>query len=376
MNVAIIEASLQQDDGTERRDISYYAAAFSEHSESIVTNIDTQVKLLLLKEFLIPFSVNFTEYQNSYVCSPYTALIPYAVEEVDKIDNFLLRALIKCLLPIFSIYFKKNRINSIVSINNWMLSTNLYETKWTGNELEKITSLFVSRYPKHTLMFRSLNEHSNKNLIDIFKKKDYVLVPSRQVYIFDQSLKEFDESHNYKIDTKLLTTTSLQYVSAKQIGKRDFKRIVALYNMLYIEKYSQHNPKFSEQFIELISNNSLFFLYGFRNKNGVLDAVGVRFTRDRITTLPIVGYDTNKPKSDGLYRLVLMSTITWAYENKMVFNASSGASHYKMLRGACPYIEYSAIYIQHLPKSVQRMWRGIAYILQQYIVPIMKKYQL
>ena len=101
-----------------------------------------------------------------------------------------------------------------------------------------------------------------------------------------------------------------------------------------------------------------------------------RFTVGGITTLPIVGYDTGLPKSLALYRRVLIATNVHALENNLTFNASSGASHFKMLRGAEPFIEYSAVYVAHLSKQRRRTWQLVANLLNKIGVPIIKKYQL
>jgi len=146
--------------------------------------------------------------------------------------------------------------------------------------------------------------------------------------------------------------------------------------MLYIDKYSEHNPQFTEKYIATIIDHPNFYLEGFRNRNGVLDAVGGRFTLGSTTTLPIVGYDVSLPKRSCLYRLVLISTLLYAQRNNMTVNARSGASQLKLLRGAVAYSEYSAVYVKHLPNSRQRVWKGLAFVLDRLFVPLMKKYQL
>ena len=90
-------------------------------------------------------------------------------------------------------------------------------------------------------MFRSLNEYSNKILIDCMRQSGYLMLPSRQIYIYDQALNLFQKKHNYEIDCKLLEKTPLKYVAQGSIEEKDIKRIVKLYHVLYIEKYSIHN---------------------------------------------------------------------------------------------------------------------------------------
>jgi len=377
MTLSIIDSHQIGLDSTLKLDpsVSNYVAAFSQDSRDMISNVDSHMKLLVDENTCLPISINNTEYDNSYVCSPYTALISYAFQESDKINNPVIRGIIKSINTPLGNYLKHNQINKIICINNWMLSTNLYPASWQGDNLAEIISILTSSNPNHSIMFRSLNKYTNKPLIDSLTHHGFLLVPSRQVYIYDQQ-HSINQTRDYKKDIKLLKTTPFQYVPPDQIISEDIPRITELYRMLYINKYSIHNPLFSESYISMLLQNDLFHAEGFRNSDGVLDAIGIRFTRDGVTSVPVVGYDTSRPQSLGLYRLINISTSKWVYENNILFNASSGASKFKMFRGASPYIEYSAIYINHLPKSVQRMWKGLALALEHLIVPIMKKYQL
>ena len=346
-------------------------------SESMICNIKTKTKICTIDNKLhLPLTINKEEYANSYVCSIYTALIPYCTQELHKLNNPLLRTVINRLITFFDSILKKNQINKLIQINNWMLSTNLHYEELQNLNYKKFFFFLSQSFPEHSFMVRSLNSHQNSHLINSLKINDCLMIPTRQVYIFDKKLKDYSLSHNYKIDKKLLKTTGYNYVAQHEIKRSDYSRIIELYNMLYIKKYSEHNPQFTSQYIEMIINHPYFYIEGFRNHHGILDAVGGRFTIEKTTTLPIVGYDTNKPKKLGLYRLVLISTILYAEKNGLIFNASSGASSFKKLRGAVPFIEYAAVYSDHLSKKRKRIWSYLKFILDKVFIPIMRKYQL
>ena len=50
-------------------------------------NIDTNMLLVRLGKIVFPVTINDREYENSYVCSPYTATISYPREELAKLDT-------------------------------------------------------------------------------------------------------------------------------------------------------------------------------------------------------------------------------------------------------------------------------------------------
>jgi len=355
---------------------SLYINTLTQNIENYIGNIRTSLNQIKSDDFVLPFTCNEHEYPNSYVCSPYTALYSYSKQEVNKLDNYLVKQTLKLVLPITAYYMKNNYVNKIISVNNWMLSTNLYPENWRGNDLSDLKSTLVDRYPEHTIMFRSLNSFSNQPIIDKLQQAGYDLIPSRQIYIYHPSLNQIRQRNNIKNDFRLLRKTQYQIVKNDDIPNKWIPRIADLYNQLYIKKYSIHNPMFTAEYIRFALKSNYFDFEVFVNRRGHVDAVGGRFQLDGTCTLPIVGYDTSKSKQLGLYRLVLASTTKYALDNNLIFNASSGASEFKLLRGGVPFIEYSAIYTKHLSKTRRNMWRRLAYILSHYIEPLLIKYKL
>ena len=357
--------------------VSHYILSFNNphlcHISNVVTKMD---ELSVSSSLALPITINDSDYQNSYVCSPYTALVPYCKEELEKVDSTFIQYAVNGLIYIFDIILKKSKINKICQVNNWLLSTNLFPASLKKTHINESKKTLVANYPTHLLMYRSLNYYTNRNLIEYFLELGFELIPTRQVYIFDKRINDFSKTHNYKMDRKLLNKTDYCYVPQNKILPSDIPRIVELYNALYIEKYSQHNPKFTHSYIEMIIEHPNFYIEGFRGKNGVLDAVGGRFEMDGTVTLPIVGYDTNKPTKLGLYRLLVISTMQYTEDKNLIFNASSGASKFKLLRGATPYIEYSAIYSKHLLFGRRLIWQVLQVLLKHIFIPIVKRYKL
>jgi hypothetical protein len=51
-----------------------YCAALKHDSTSMIKNVDTKVEIFDIDGFQLPMTINNTEWDNSYVCSPYTAI--------------------------------------------------------------------------------------------------------------------------------------------------------------------------------------------------------------------------------------------------------------------------------------------------------------
>ena len=116
--------------------------------------------------------------------------------------------------------------------------------------------------------------------------------------------------------------------------------------------------------------------FGLRAPSGVLDGILGLFAIDGIVTAPIVGYDTSLDSRFGLYRLLMTLTFQFAMQSGLRLNLSSGAAHFKRLRGGRPQIEYSAIYDRHLSVSRRLSVSALAATVNGLGVPLMRKFQL
>lgn len=322
----------------------------------------------------VPITINEKEYENSYVCSPYTAYISYAQEELNKINNFLVKFFLGAVIRIMSLPLKLSKINKIVFFNNWLLSTNLY-SNLSSNDIDRITKKYLKSHPKHFLAWRSLNSFSNAKLIDELRASGYDLIASRQVYFFPKSI-DFESHQNSKRDLKLLCDKKFNIQKITNADIETSEKIVELYNQLYLEKYSIHNPQFNSHYISLSIKSKAMTFYGLKDSQGEWQGVVGYFIKNGVMTTPIVGYNTSLPQSLGLYRRLIAIVLKDAKRHKINLNLSSGASKFKILRGGLPYIEYTAVYRKHLPKGRQIIIIFLKTLLTNIGIPVMKRLKL
>lgn len=95
-----------------------------------------------------------------------------------------------------------------------------------------------------------------------------------------------------------------------------------------------------------------------------------------LITAPIVGYDTRLPGKEGLYRMLTALCIEEAARRRWVLNFSSGASHFKRLRGGAPEIEYSMVYVRHLPAARRAAWRALQIASAGVAAPLLRAFRL
>ena len=377
-NIALITDSnykFTKNDEVESFTLDYMKPFLLDDSTSMIANVITTGAILKSGCMFFPVTINNEEYDNSYVCSPYTACVSYAQEEMDKLNNKLLEIVLGGISQTLGLFLKKAKINQVVCVNNWMLSTNLYPL-WNGADIPEICDYFTKEFPEHALVFRSLNEHSNAELLNSLKSNRFIIVPSRQVYIFDRDISPFTTRNNTQIDIKTLKKTEYEIINHGDLKESDYLRIVELYNLLYLEKYSKHNPQFTKGCVAYWHKKKLLTMIGLRNKEGMLDGIIGFFEMDGITSAPLVGYDTNIHKQKAIYRMLMALAIGRANDEGLILNLSSGAAEFKRLRGGQPFIEYSAVYINHLPMGKRLVWRLTNLLLTYLGVPIMKVFKL
>ncbi len=351
----------------------YLLPLLSSGSLDYLTNVDTHMFALKVAGQTLPLTVNHTEYDNSYLCSQLTKYVTYAKQEF-MLNVPSLRILLNLPLKALEIILKTANINQIACVNNWLVSTNLYPNL-EDFSVKNTTEFLIDRFPKHAIMFPSLNRHTNGPLMDQLEKQGYILVPSREVFIFDQTLKDYSNIRRMQMDLALLKKTPYQIVCHDEITEQDYDQITELYNLLYIKKYSKCNPMFSPACIKWWHEKKLINFQGIRDRNKHLVGVIGSFNRNGVLATPLVGYDTQLPPQEGIYRMLTALSVNEALTKKFVFNMSSGASEFKKWRGGVGHIEYSAVYHKHLPLHMRSGWNLLRSLMTHFGVKVLRKYK-
>ncbi|WP_373020007.1 GNAT family N-acetyltransferase [Thiomicrorhabdus sp.] len=349
--------------------------AMQQHSTKAIRNVQTELESILIESCVIPVTRNQTEYDNSYVCSPYTAYIRYARDELGLLNNRGLQWFFKGVIHVADGLLQLGKINQTVSINNWMFSTNPVPS-WQESTVQEMTQKLVYANPQHSLSIRSLNWETNAELLQHLQANDWILLPARQVYLFPADDPSWWKRNNVKNDQRLLRKTQLTLLEPNQHRSADFIEIERCFNQLFIEKHSAYNPQFTAEYFEFLHLHRLVEFFSFRDESGrIVASIGL-FTQHDIITAPIVGYDTQLPKSLGLYRLLMAVLLKQTHERKQTLNLSSGAGHFKRQRGGTPVIEYTALYVKHLPCSQRFIQTMFAKLLNRYAPGLLQKHEL
>jgi hypothetical protein len=356
----------------------------ADYSPQMIRNIATQLFTMDIGKISLVCTKNEGDERpskgiNSYVVSPICAYTDYCLVEIKRLKKLWATWPLIILVIQIRGWLRAAKIDRLIQINNWLLSTNIYPSDIAGLDVKLIRDEFIKSYPDFALVFRSLNQRTNQLLIDKLLEQDFISVPSRQVYIFDARQGKdsvFQQRHNSKMDFRFLQKMPFELVDGRDFSEADFARAEKIYSMLYIEKYCEHNPQYTSVWLMSGQRSGWLRLKGLRNQQGILEGVVGWIENEAIITAPIVGYNTELDSRLGLYRLLTQLCFQEAIKQKKLLNFSSGAASFKRLRGGEAEIEYSLVYIAHLNFFRRTSWKTIAYLSNKIAVPLMKKWKL
>lgn len=347
---------------------SYIAAVARGGARAMVSNVRTRWLALASTGRVLPVTVNDGAFGDSYVCLPHSAYILYGLREMELVGvrggallSPLVRAAGRLLLAA--------GINRIVHIDNWLLSTNLHGD-WDGANLPAIRAALTERFPQHILAIRSVDDWSSPALAAAARNDDWVMVPSRQIWVTDDLERDWQQRNAYGNDRRLIARSGL---SLEPAIATDAARIADLYHQLYVGKYSALNPVFTPRFVSETLASGLIDYRVARAPHGQIMAVAGLLARGNVATPPVVGYDTGAPLSAGLYRIASWLFGQAAMERGLRLHGSSGAAEFKRLRGAHGVIEYWAMHVAHLSPHRRLAIRSLAGLLERYAVPMMQR---
>ncbi|MCA9837225.1 MAG: GNAT family N-acetyltransferase [Trueperaceae bacterium] len=334
---------------------------------------NTELFLLKLDNTLLPLTLSHFHPENSYVCSPYSHYVLYGgYEETKHIGNPLLGKAIRIALGPVATLLRWLEFDRVVLVNNWLLSTNLYPGL-NEPQVEQLVRALPELFPERAIVFRSVDAYQNPQVFSSLLRAGYRMVLSRQVYYQEpqQALKK----KQVKLDKRVMAKSQLRLENLEAASDAEIARLLALYNQLYLEKYSYFNPQFSEAFLRLSLENGLVSYQVLKMDERIVAVLGF-FWRGKVMTQPIFGYDLGLSQDYGLYRLLSLQTLLEGARRGLSVHASAGVGEFKRLRGGVRVTEYNAVFDRHLPSYRRLPWQGLEGVSSRIAVPLFKKYGL
>lgn len=338
-------------------------------------NLDTTCAFLRVGDLELPLTVNDGQWENSWVCSPFTHYISYAQQEISHACPAMLAWPVNLLLRGLGRWLRAAEFNRVVMVNNWLMSTNPWP-EWNGGGLLAAVCALRRKWPHHALVFRSLNERADGPLLEALRAVGARLIPSRQIWWFAADAPAVKGARALKKDRALLQRNDLERVDHASLKTDDFPALTALYHELYLGKYSQHNPAYTVEWLRHLWQHDLlrFTALRERRQDGVGDIIGVEacgILHDTMVS-PVVGYALSQAQEFGLYRRLAAVPVLAAQQQNVPLNLSAGVGHFKAMRGGEPVMEYLAVMDAHLPLQRRLPWSFVEALSRGVLAPVVR----
>jgi hypothetical protein len=344
----------------------YLTPLIKHGTKRYIDNVDANMLALKVDDIVMPVSIaNATRYANSYVCSPYSHYITYAVDEIPRLglQNPRIERLLSKAIAAFGVHLKWLHLDKVAIINNWLFSSILYP-ELTKQQIGAITAFMVSRYPEHAIVFRCISDTLTSKLKTSLAQSGYQMVVSRPISVLDTRDDRYLKRKHTKSDMKLFQRSGVEVIGNRDVTPEDMGRLVGFYNALYLNKYTYNNPQYNHRFFELMDREQIC-TYRIIRKGGQILGFAASFSLGTITSVPFVGHDLDAPKEMGLFRILMAIVLRDAKKSGMTLHWSSGVAEFKRRRGAAPGLEYYAIYHKHLPIHRRLPWHTLAILLNR-----------
>lgn len=341
----------------------------------LIANLTTRLSLVRTGGRPIPITAN-DGLPTCYICAPTVAYADYALEELRNFAaHRMLRPLLAGIVSFCRPLIRAAGLDRQFQPNNWLLSTNIW-CGWSEADIASLTDRLVAQDTSRAILWRSLNDVSDRSTLHALQEMGYRLLPARQVYLYDcrQALPQI--RRDMKNDLRLLARTDLVLGGPDTLKPEDFPVIADLYDQLYRRKYTPLNPAYTARFMQAMHDAELIEFHVLRTPEETICGVIGFFADGDVLTAPVVGYDLSMPQDVGLYRRLVVFGMLEARRRRLLYNMSAGAALFKRTRGALPAIEYTAVYARHLTLRNRLCIRLMEMLLRRIGVPLMKRFQL
>lgn len=309
-------------------------------------NLNFKVTKLGTREFVIAAPSKGTK---TWTLSQTIALGPMLREEVARekmgIKGFLFSTLSFC----FQAFGKLFHINHAIYPSHFGFSTTIYNKGDIGRILKNIDTL-KTLYPKQAIIIRSINSMNFRGRENRFR-----LIPSRVIFVMNDVEKQWFTRTDTKADLAIFEENDIELKNyTSKIPDDVLARCKELYDDLYLQKYSMHNPDYSIEYLRDLIESDVLRFHVIHAKSGKVLAFCATQKSDNVLSCPMLGYDKNS--SIPLYRAIMCVAPMIAMKAGLALNHSAGAPIFKKNRGAIAMMEYILIIDNHLPA-----WRRFGY---------------
>lgn len=334
--------------------IDYLSAMIKTGVRRHIDNVpaDVDYRLIVYKGCALPFSIS-SKQETVFPVSPKTCWFDYArllyeksfKREPAPVSNFFLATLSKFV-----------RFERLIVLNNWWL-TNNPTPSITPEQIDAFVSYLTDAYPDYLIIIKSIPETDPTSIIPTLQCNGFDLIKFRHMHFWTRPApKQSRGTKQFRSDQNLLKKTELSKYYAGHLTERQSEECEALYQALYIEKHTSMNTQLNRRWFSLACNSGFVDVFVLDDKSATKGFI-VSYDDPIGINVGTCGYDQQTPRSAGLYRMLVASTLCKGGIEGKTVNLSTSVPRFKELRGCRRVIEFEGVYTRHLCLGVRLLMK-------------------
>jgi hypothetical protein len=353
-------------------DAAWLEAAKAHGARHWLDNSNGSVAAIPLGSGIIPVTLTEDDPRASYVGNLLSAWVRYPVDEAREKLAPSLRLPVAGAAAALTATLRAAGLHRAALIDNWLISTNLHPNV-SGADWVAAREAAIDSWPDRPLAIRSISAAVDPALAAHLVDDGWLLVPARLIYLCNPQDPATLARGHVKRDRKLLDRADVEIVGPEALTLADASALRRCFRMVFMEKHSGLNPDFSDAYFNLCIEQRYLDLYALRHDGQLMGVVGLLECHGWMTT-PLIGYDTAQPAALGLYRRLMALLLDQARTRQVQLHYSSGAGQFKLARGGVPAMEYTALYVRHLPWAQRQAAQMFSHLLQRFAEPVLRRF--
>lgn len=355
----------------------YLEPILREGTTFVAPNLLADLAVAIVDDLVVPYTLSRELPGQSYIVSPFTHYVTYGAEEIGKLETPALEAPLRAFVRGLGVALTRARFDRVVYVDNWLTSTTLHP-KFTREQLAALVGALVDAHPTYAIVLRSVDVRAGRDLDEHVRALGARMVFSRRVLFQDpqQAHAHRDHRRDAALLARALRDGAYRAVDLRALDDAGLQRVTELYDALYVQKWSEHNPQLTARFVAHAVRCGFLEGQALVSRAGSLDGVFGAWTRGGLYYVPLLGYDTALPQKLGLYRMLAALSTDDALARGALVHDSAGVSEFKQNRGGVPVVEYSAVFDRHLPAKQRWPWALLGVLLEKVALPLIEHYDL
>lgn len=312
--------------------------------------------------------------RQAWVCSPWTAFGFYGFAEARKVHDSWARWGAKAGALASAGVLSLAAPDRCRQARNFLFSTPIHPEPQDGSRLAREMQE-LAESSSVPVLCRGLAANWRKQEIQDGQKAGLLSVPTRAVWLFDGTNPNYLQRHNTRMDLALTRkNVPLRLTDPAAVEPWVWERFADLYAQLYLVKHNELNPAYTSRFMRMAAQSHLLEFLAIRSPDGEgIDGFVGLFNGEGQGTCPLVGVDTRWQKERGLYRMCCALCFGLAATRSQKLNFSSGAGHFKRLRGGEQSLEYALLALPQADIMKRKFWMAISSAINRWVAPILIK---